>query len=154
VFPPPRGYALTKNSGFDGEEGWVTDADTLDNEFYNVLLTSGLANPKMKQELQNNAVLNPIFPNQFLWRLNGTDLFMLNADMAVAKDLTGALNPATGQVNCSLTSTCPNSILLPIARQYTGTTLGAARWIKDFRTAFIKITNHGCEKVGVCKPVV
>jgi hypothetical protein len=149
-----RGYALSNNSGFDGEEGWVTDADTLDNEFYNVLLTYGLANPKMAQELQNNAVNNSIFPNQYLWRLNSTDLFMLNADMAIAKDLTGSIDPVSGLVNCSLTSTCRNSILLPIARQYTGTTLGAARWIKDFRTAFIKITNRGCEKVKVCKPVV
>jgi hypothetical protein len=42
--------------------------------------------------VQSNSVNNKVFPNQYLWRAAGTDLFVFNADMALTKDFTGHIH--------------------------------------------------------------
>lgn len=90
-------------------------------------------------ELQNNRA-HPAFPNQFLWRADQRPQFMLNADMALAVNLKGKVDPVTGRVSCAL-NVCPSSPTLHLALEYAANN---AKWVHDFRDAFLKMTSHGC----------
>lgn len=119
----------------------VPNPNCLDNQFYNVLLDGNQINNDFQLELQTNNGL-PV-PNQFLWR--DTDQFMLNADIALAFNLDGLVNPTTGEVSCTL-ETCPESPLLGFAIEFSNSNTD---WLNAFRGAFIKMTNAGCEG-GAC----
>jgi len=129
------GIAQIANSGFDGIGGWVPNEERLDNQFYRELLQNDVADPEWQQEEQNNEGL--VFTNQFLWRKNGRRLFMLNTDMALAINTAGFITDV-GQVTCN---PCPPSTMLETTRLYHD---NDAQWRTDFRDAFIKMTNTGC----------
>jgi hypothetical protein len=150
------GRASTQNSGFDGRAGWGRDQDTLDHNFYTTLLRNGRVG-NFVPELQTNTAP---FTNKYLWReSNGRPGFMLNADMALAVNTAGYLNAANGAVTCSLPSSpgtsaanpvCPNSPLLATANRYAANN---AAWVTDFRNAFTKMVNKGCDAPTVCTAV-
>jgi hypothetical protein len=144
---------VPQNSGFDGNAGWGPDQNTLDNNFYTTLLRNGRV-AAFVPELQNNAAP---FTNKFLWRENGRPGFMLNADLALAVDTSGHLDSTNGAVACSLPSqpnavnpVCPNSPLLATANRYAANN---AAWVADFRDAFTKMVNSGCNAPTVCTAV-
>jgi hypothetical protein len=128
----------------------------LDNNFYSTLIRNGRVSDFV-QELQNNSIP---FTNKFLWRENGRPGFMLNADMALAVDTAGFLNATSGAVTCSLPvrlnappppfTICPNAPLLATANRYA---LDNAAWVTDFRDAFAKMVNAGCNAPTVCTAV-
>lgn len=78
---------------------------------------------------------------------------MLNADMALAFDMEGYLDPTSGAVTCVLASNgmgktvCPSSLLRARAQLYSNENLV---WVKDFESVFLKVANAGCGK-KVCK---
>jgi hypothetical protein len=61
----------------------------LNNNFYTTLIRNGRA-ADFVLELQTNVAH---FTNKFLWRENGRPGFMLNADMALAVDMTAFSTP-------------------------------------------------------------
>lgn len=124
----------------------VRNQNRLDNQFYNVLLDGDDVDPRFELELQENDG-NP-FPDQFLWRRGNSNDFMLNVDMALAKDLDGFVDPTSGGVSCTLNESCPDSPLLTIAAEYADSN---ELWLSDFLAAFQKMTTVGCP--GVCTPV-
>lgn len=121
--------------------------ELLDNQFYRVLLDGGgSVDPDFALELQENN--NNQFPEQFLWRRGNGNDFMLNVDMALARDFEGVIDPVSGRVTCTLNGNCPDSPLLGFAMEYADSN-GA--WLADFREAFTKMTSVGC--AGVCTPL-
>jgi hypothetical protein len=150
------GRASIQNSGFEGSGGWGPDDNALDNNFYTTLIRNGRA-ADFVLELQNNVAP---FTNQFLWRENGRSGFMLNADMALAVDMTGFLNATSGAVSCALSvpryapsptlPLCPASPLLATANRYATNNVA---WVTDFRDAFTKMVNTGCNAPSICTAV-
>lgn len=126
----------------------VRNEDSLDNEFYRVLLDGNQVDDAFALEIQRNDD-SVHFPTQYLWRRGNRNDFMLNADMALARDLEGHIDPVTGFVTCNLNGDCPDSPLLPFAMEYASSN---AAWLRDFRTAFIKMTSVGCDN-GECTKV-
>jgi Peroxidase len=150
------GRAVPQNSGFNGNAGWGPDLITLNNNFYTELIRNGRA-ADFVLELQTNVAP---FTNKFLWRENGRPGFMLNADMALAVDTAGFLNATSGAVSCSLPvppntpagplPVCPNSPLLATANRYANNN---AAWVTEFRDAFTKMVNTGCNAPAICAVV-
>lgn len=148
------GRAVSENSGFDGRAGWDADLDRLSNDYYGILLdrNNGIISPEFRQELQDNRS-NPTFPDQFLWRFGELQLFMLNADLALAVDLGDFVDPDDGLVTCTLSGSsdsgrdvCPAASTLDIALEYASSN---RLWINDFHSAFLKMTSVGCNN-NVC----
>lgn len=137
-------YLLTHSNVFI--VGRVRNEDRLDNQFYRVLLDGNEVDEDFALEFQQNR--GTAFPDQFLWRRGNRNDFMLNVDIALARDLEGFIDPTTGFVTCSLNGSCPDSPLLSIAMEYASNN---RVWVQDFRDAFIKMTSSGCE--GVCTDI-
>jgi hypothetical protein len=102
------------------------------------------ADNDFEQEFQNNN--GRPFPNQVLWRRGNGNDFMLNVDMALAKDFEGSIDPDTGEVSCVLDD-CPDSALLITAIEFSNSN---NVWLTAFHDAFILMTNTGCEGTGAC----
>ena len=123
----------------------MRNEERLDNQYYQALLDGqGNVDREFALELQQNNN----FPAQFLWRRGNRNDFMLNVDMALARDFTGFINPTSGRVTCTLNGNCPDSPLLGFAMEYANNN---AAWLADFRDAFVKMTSVGCQ--GVCTPL-
>jgi hypothetical protein len=93
---------------------------------------------------------------QYMWQEKGRadKIFMLQADMALAFDMEGYLNPANGNVACTLVkrpgqTLCPTSPLRARVQLYRNNNL---RWVRDFEAAFLKMVNTGCGN-GACVAV-
>ncbi len=139
------GDLVDRNSGFDCN-GWVRNENRLDNDYYQQILgNQNTVDPQWQPELQNNQQF-PDFPNQFLWERN--NICMLNADLALAVNFQGEIDSTTGAVSCNLAgnNACPQSSLLSQTVQYANSN---QLWLEDYRDAFIKMTNNGCEN-GAC----
>ena len=107
----------------------MRNEERLDNQFYQVLLDrQGTVDRDFALELQNNN--NNNFPAQFLWRRGNRNDFMLNVDMALARDFEGFIDPTSGHVTCALNGNCPDSPLLGFATEYANNN---AAWLSDFR---------------------
>jgi len=147
------GRAVSENSGFDGRAGWDADLRGLDNGYYDILLTqNGSIRTEFRQSLQDNRN-NPTFPDQFLWNFGETDLFMLNADLALVVNLEDFIDPDDGFVTCALSEgsisdrdICPAASTVDIALEFASSN---SLWINDFHTAFLKMTSVGCNN-AVC----
>lgn len=143
------GFADSANSGFSGGVGWDNIPDRLENEYYKELLSFD----QLNLHFDDNTAFPP-FPNQFYWVDGQSGIFMLHADMALAFDMQGYLNPTNGAVNCTLVPVagqkqCPPSPLRGRAKLYAHQN---ARWVKDFEAVLVKMVNTGCGN-GVCKPI-
>lgn len=148
-----RGKATPENSGFDGEGGWDGSAHVLDNHYYSKLLDYS----QFVLEYEDNTNFAP-FPNQYYWEQEVAEggpagTFMLHADMAIAFDMEGYVDPDNGQVNCTMVSSskngqdpCPVSPLLSYAQAYAEDN---DQWMLDFRNAYLKMVGIGCRD-GAC----
>lgn len=138
---------MKTNSGFSGEDGWVDNLKAFDNHFYVELLNNNVVDADFVQEEQIN--MNTPFPDQFLWRKENGNEFMLDADMAVVVNFGDDMNAMTGEVFCTLGDSGPNvceaSKLLTHAIAFSG---NDAAWRQVFHDAFMKMTNIGCS--GAC----
>lgn len=174
------GVAHRDNSGFDGEHGWVNNPTHLGNGYYN-LLVSNLQNenaindfedamfaPAWHMEMVDNSDLGT--PNRYQWfhlkdqtrdddTINFEKIIMLNADMALARDLEGHLeedgNVETCQFRC-LNNICKRDSppRCPHAQQTFEFTkeYGANEllWLNDFSAAFRKMLIRGYDKDSAC----
>jgi hypothetical protein len=99
------GVAKHENSGFEGDAGWVPQESLLTNNYYTQVLGANWI-----QFFVNNSDLTDI-PNRFQWKKAtgggfggggggfggmGSDVFMLDSDLAIARDFSESLNPETG----------------------------------------------------------
>ena len=137
------GRALPRNSGFNGRNGWVGNPDRFNNKFYIDLFNNGQIDTTFGQQLQNNGA-RPDFPDQFLWRLENSNRFMLNVDMGLAVDFQGFIDPVSGEVTCELTGSanvCPQATTLDIALEFVASN---DDWVDAFHTAFMKMSSIGC----------
>jgi hypothetical protein len=80
---------------------------------------------------------------------------MFDSDQALVVDFDGFMtDPASDEVSCSLSAgtsnSCPAASTLAIANEYAASN---TVWLNDFRTAFIKMTNLGCEDDNCLKLV-
>ena len=146
------GVAAKENSGYDGQAGWVINADRLDNEFYFMMISNGVIDDIWQPELQDNS--GTIFPDQVIWRQGDSELFMFNSDLALAVNFEGFMTDVSGEVSCSLTAgtddSCPAASTLAIANEYAASN---TVWLNDFHAAYIKMTNSGCEDDNCLKLV-
>jgi len=145
------GVATKENSGYDGPDGWVINKSRLDNEFYSVLISNGFVDDIWRPEMQDN--IGTIFPDQIIWRMGESVLFMLNSDMALVVDFANSIDPMSGLVSCNLSgeNVCPAASTLGIANEYANS---HSVWLSDFHDAFIKMTNAGCEDGSSCLDLV
>jgi len=135
------GVAVQENSGFTGEDGWVTRPERLDNQFYRALIQFGEVSPYfISLEVDNSAI--DYYPNQYLWRQGSAQQFMLNADMAIVSDFEGSIDPVSGAVSCGRPSNCPKSPTFSIAEEYANNN---SLWVNEFHDAFLKMTRTGCD---------
>lgn len=74
---------------------------------------------------------------------------MFNADMALAFDFDGVMNPQTEDVFCDLRFSCPIS---PLRNQALAYRDDQNLWLRDFRDAFVRMTSAGCSST-VCTVV-
>jgi hypothetical protein len=114
-------------------------------------------------EYEDNTNFAP-FPNQYYWEQEVAEdgpagTFMLHADMAIAFDMEGYVDPDNGQVNCTMVPNsssgsdngtgldpCPVSPLLAYAQAYADDN---DQWMLDFRQAYLKMVGTGCRD-GAC----
>lgn len=158
------GVAARENSGFDGEHGWVRREEHLDNDYYDELVGGDSPNdsllelydaPNWNLDDVNNANLAGI-PSRFQWerrsgRGNGNGgggrIIMLNVDIALVRDLTGFVDPDTGDVDCEFKRPDDGQPACPMAEntmrlsaQYK---FDNELWLSDFRNVLNRMLVNG-----------
>jgi hypothetical protein len=124
----------------------------LDNDYYKQLLTF----KQWTLIFESNSEFPP-FPDQFYWEeetKGDSGIFMLHADMSLAFDMEGHLDPFNGNVTCRLVKTkgfavCPTSQLRSQAELYRKDN---ELWIRSFEAAFLKMVSSGCSN-GACQSI-
>lgn len=169
------------NSGFDGPNGWDTQNLVLSNTYYAGLvggnngsldsLQTKLNAPNWNLALVNNSDI-PNMPNRYQWQHplnpNNTSLgntIMLDADIALVRNVTDYMNASTGEVKCTFlcqngdcsvpnkgpVPACPYaSVTLDFAAQYKNDNL---LWLNDFQSVFNAMLNYGYNTSATSKPV-
>jgi len=144
------GFASRTNSGYDGIGGWHLDPTALNRGYYAALNLT-----KWNLTFVNNSDI-PMMHDKYQWNLNNVrnasapPSFMLNADMAIVRDMEGNLNSSTGFVSCQFACPgCknPNPPVCPYANltfsyavEYK---LNETKFLYDFRDAFNKMLTRG-----------
>ena len=157
------GVLNRKNSGVDGQNGWVVENRILDNGYY-VELVGPSGNlvqgaPNWKRHFEDNSDLSQIH-DLHVWRglhpdLDGDHIIMLNADIAIVRNLNGNnLNSKTGKVSCQFVNRSGND---PTCPQFSGGLQEAARyrfsnraWLIDFENVLRKMSNRGYAITSNC----
>mmetsp|Transcript_19626 Transcript_19626/g.30259 ORF Transcript_19626/g.30259 Transcript_19626/m.30259 type:complete len:826 (-) Transcript_19626:36-2513(-) len=117
------GTASREHSGFNGPKGWDNTNYFLDNNYY-VMLVGAQANgtetnleeametaPGWTQETVENGGSSGL-PDRMQWfrrrSLDTERIISLNADVGLCRDLSGQLNPASGEVSCGFKNPASN----------------------------------------------
>lgn len=99
--------------------------------------------PNWRQEQINN---NAPIPDVFQWVRGGggNQIFMLNADIAIVRDLSGGFIEADGEANCQFrfpqASRCPLADTLTKAGIYRSNNF---EWLTDFKSAMTIMLEKG-----------
>lgn len=132
------------NSGFDGPNGWLLNNDIFDNEYYLELVGGSSVDdptsihingaPPWRRDFEDNNDLDE-FGNNFVWTgfPEGRKIIMLNADIAIVRELTDQNMNANGVVDCEFINEgrCPVAQRsFQFAVEYTFDNL---LWLRDFR---------------------
>ena len=153
------GVAKRENSGFEGDAGWVPQEGLLTNNYYTQVLGANWI-----QFFVDNSDL-PGIPDRFQWKKGtgggsgggggfggmGSDVFMLDSDLAIARDFGESLDAETGEVTCTIKpskSGCPFANTIDIAELYRNDN---QQWVEDFRDAFTKMLVTGYIRGGVLR---
>jgi len=170
------GVAARENSGFEGEAGWVNNPTRLSNDYYNMICSppgrpdaindfeSAMFAPSWDLEFIDNSGDGFGTPDRFQWFhqkdpdrddadvINLEKLLMLNADIALVRDLEGHLQPdgnvPTCQFRC-LNNECRNGALprCPHAAQTFDIVVEFEAdnilWLNEFSAAFRKMLIRG-----------
>lgn len=140
--------SLSNNStGFDG--AWTPNSRVMDNEYYQFLIgEDGQATAQYDQDNASNQ------NGYYAWsrRSNGDGFkrpkLMLNADMALVRDLTNYLvDTETGEVSCVLDSTGGAAPICDLATETLPQVVAYSNdnllWLEDFRDALTKMMTKG-----------
>jgi len=162
------GQLKRENSGFDGESGWLLNNDIFDSEYYKELVGGSSPNdpmevlvdgaPAWQPDREDNSDL-PEFPDKFVWTgfPEGTKIIMLNADIAIVREITDRNMRPDGTVTCNFVGAgrCPVAERsFRFAVEYTFDNL---LWLNDFYRVFeIMITSgyrgrENCSLGRVCR---
>lgn len=161
------GALKREHSGFDGPNGWVRDNLLLNNDYYHELVGGQQPDVTLDELINgappwdkvrfNNEDLAEI-PNQPAWiafppALNGigtTEIIMLNADMALVRELNRTNMAEDGTVNCAFVAffasrdsipRCPHAVQsFDFAVEYK---FNNELWLNDFAQVYKKMLNHG-----------
>lgn len=180
------GGAHRENSGFDGAAGWVNNPARLSNGYYNMICAppgregaisdfeSAMFAPAWDLEFIDNSETSFGTPDRYQWfhqkdanrddaeDINLEKLLMLNADIALVRDLEGHLQPngnvPTCQFRC-LNNACRDNTLprCPHAVQTFDTVVEYEAdnllWLNDFSAAFRKMLIRGYSPVENCTEI-
>ena len=151
------GELQRENSGIDGPSGWLINNDVFDNEYYAELVGGSSINdpravlveqaPPWTHNVERNNDL-PRFPNKQVWTgfPEGTKIIMLNADIAIVRELTDDNMDENGVVSCAFVgaSRCPVAERsFQFAAEYTFDNL---MWLIDFAEVMEIMTTKGYER--------
>jgi hypothetical protein len=151
------GVLTRENSGFDGPDGWVVDDLILDNDYYFELVGNPNPNipfadqvdvaPPWFRDFEDNSDLEDM-PDRHVWAAfpqgrNGQRILMLNADIALVRNLTEDNMADDGEVSCDFIGEgrCPHAIgSLEVAAEYR---LDNELWLTDFADVLHRMLDHG-----------
>jgi Peroxidase len=168
------GRLTRENSGIDAPNGWVRDNRLLDNEYYFELVGGESINdsqenwielaPPWLRVTEDNSD-NPGFEDKAIWEAfppNTTNpeaverIVMLNADIALVRELTDDNMDELGRVSCAFTNAvgggsiprCPHAEQgLQFAAEYR---FDNDLWLNDFMDVYHRMLNHGCTDGTFC----
>ena len=165
------------NSGIPGNRGWANNALRLDNNYYSQIVGAGTTiedlvdapNWNLREQENTNGL-----PDRFFWvrggggggnNNNNDPLVMLNADIALVRDITDFLEP-DGRVTCRFLEGrggggggggggnnnnnpgCPFAAMtIRFMGEYRNNN---ALWVNDFRAVFTKMLTHGYDTSAGC----
>jgi catalase (peroxidase I) len=168
------GVMRRDNVGFDSPNGWTQNNFVFDNGYYRELVGPGTTleeqldrAPNWQQRFKDNGGLGSGVPSVFQWEgyPNNERIVMLNADIALVRQLHGDNKAVDGQVSCPFVPRGGYGSRCPMARSDLFTNMVKYRndnkiFLEDFRDAFIKMTHKGyrvdnssCDKDGICRLV-
>lgn len=152
------------NSGFDGPHGWVVDEDRLDNDYYFELVGNPDPDipadeqidiaPPWFRSFEDNSDLEDI-PDRNVWEAfpegrEGQRILMLNADVALVRELTDENMDKDGRVSCGFIreGRCPHAARsLEFAVEYR---LNNNLWLRDFQDVFQRMLINGYTESDKC----
>lgn len=157
------GRALRTNSGFDGSNGWVNHENTLNNEYYKLIVGDEYdlydAPNWQQKKVKNHGQVS----DRFEWELgsekdkDGQHIFMLNSDIALVRTFGEHLNRETGHVSCEFKNDndCNEAFTINQVGLYRDNN---DLWLHDFRSVFEKMLiqgySIGCEAVNCLLEVI
>jgi len=158
------GVLTRENSGFDGQNGWVTDETVLDNDYYFELVGNPDPGVPFDQQVdiappwfrafEDNRDLAGI-PNRHMWEAfpqgrNGQRILMLNADIALVRELDDNNMDKNGEVSCGFIGEgrCPHAARsLDFAAEYR---LDNNLWLRDFQDVYQRMLINGYTESDEC----
>jgi catalase (peroxidase I) len=159
-----------ENSGFNGPNGWSNNNARLNNGYYDAIIGGDEEDNTLEQtdfetlfnapnwdfeEVNNSAF--PGIPNRRVWTRGGNgnrQTLMLNSDMALVQDLSGHVDPSTGEVGevtCRFKgrrSPCPHAQqTFDIAAEFK---YDFDQWRIEFRDVLGKMLLAGNDTTATC----
>lgn len=172
------GQLARENSGVGGPHGWLLENRRLDNEYYIELVGGTSVNsplnnlindaPNWVRHFESNSDL-PDFDDHHIWLgtpegVDGRLIIMLNADIAIVRDLNDSNMEPDGEVTCAFVER--DFIDDPVCPHVPGALEQAARyrfnnreWLLDFDATLRKMVRNGYDMTsnsckvgnGVCQ---
>jgi hypothetical protein len=160
------------NFGFDSPNGWTQNNFVFDNGYHKELVGPGATleeqadrAPNWQQRFKDNGGLDSGAPSVFQWEgyPNNERIVMLNADIALVRQLHAGNKAVDGQVSCQFVSRGEDGPTCPMARSDLFIQMVKYRnddmiFLEDFRDAFLKMTQKGytvdistCDEDGICR---
>jgi len=158
--------------GFDGPNGWVPNNTRFDNQYYEELVGEGDSleaqmegAPQWRQTQVINNETELLDRWQWVGFPQGRQVIMLNADIALVRQLDDQNIDADGKAGCKFVERAPFDVPeCPVARSSVYSHMVDYRndnkvFLEDFRAAMEKMVNVGytigndCDEDGNCKLV-
>lgn len=155
------GTLSQENSGYNGPNGWLGDSRTMNNEYYNDLIggdnvtTDDLETIIHATNWEVQFVNNSAFdtPDRYEWERGDDPHFvMVNADMAIVRDLTDYIDEDGNVEGCLFRCKRNNGDGCTLPRcPYAADTIYIAQeykhnnavFLEDFESAFLDMLEHG-----------
>lgn len=151
------GVLTRENSGFDGQDGWVTDEFVLNNDYFFELVGNPDPDvdfvdqldiaPPWFPEFGDNSDLPGVADRHFWVAFpqgqDGQRIVMLNADVALVREITDSNMDKDGKMSCDFigSSKCPHAARsLDYVAEYR---LDNSLWLTDFQDILKRMLDNG-----------